>query len=177
MSETQNRPADQFARFGTAAVEAMTDGMVERLAGTAGNTLELADKLNDPDIREGVSALLDAVGAMQRSGALGTLVEVVHLLHAVRSAASDSMIERAFIFVEHMVNTLGNEDLGTLAYEAKSAMEDAVDHCGIPAGGGGLFGSLRMLSRPDTQEAIRFMLAFACSLQKRSGVLSKAPSR
>ena len=168
--------AAQFLRLGNAVVDAMTDTMVERLTGTAGNALELVDKLNDPDVREGLSSLLDAVGTMHRTGVLTTIVELLTLVHAARSAATDSMVERAFAFVEHMVNTVGTEDIGTLAYEAKSAMEDAVDICGIPASGGGLWGTVRLLTQPQTQEALRFVLSFACALRKRSVFMSKTPT-
>lgn len=154
---------------------ALNDSMVERLMSTAGNTLEIVDKLNDPDVRAGLSALLDGIAEMHRNGALETLLSTVQLLHGVRRAANDSMVERLFLFIEHMMNNLATEDLATLAHEAKGAMEDALDQCAIPSGGGGLFGTMKMLANPDTQEALRFMLAFSCSLRKRAVVISKTP--
>lgn len=174
------RPAaatPDFARLGQAVTDSLADGMVERLTVTAANTLELADRLNDPDIRDGLGVVLDAVGTMHRTGALQTLVEAIHLIHALRSAATDSMVDRAFSFIEHMANNLGTEDLATLAHEAKGAMEDAVDQCNMPGAGGGLFGTLKMLSRPETQDAMRFMLSFSCALRKRAAAVAKAPAR
>lgn len=143
------------------------DDAPDRLAG-------LLAKLNDPDVCGGLAALLDAVADMRRTGVLGTLVETAHLLHAVRSAASDSMVDRAFAFIEHMANNLGTEDIATLASEAKGAMEDAADACRVPEGGG-LLDTLRLLSRPETHEALRFVLSFSSSLRKRSTALARAP--
>ncbi|MGE5545390.1 MAG: hypothetical protein ACM33T_00715 [Solirubrobacterales bacterium] len=154
---------------------ALCDSMVERLASTAGNTLEIVDKLNDPDVRAGLGALLDGLASMHRNGALETLIDLVQVIHAVRRAANDSMVERAFSFIEHMVNNLATEDLATLAHEAKGSLEDALDQCNIPGSGGGLIGTVKMLSRPETQDALRFMLAFSCSLRKRAVVIAKTP--
>lgn len=166
---------DEMARLVQGVRDALSDSMVERLTGTAGNALEVVDKLNEPDVKEGVMSLLDAVGTMHRTGALQTLIDAMFLIHAMRSAATDSMVDRAFAFIEHMANNLGTEDLATLAHEAKGAMEDAIDSCNIPGAGGGLFGTMRMMSQKETQEAMRFMLSFACSLKKRSMVLGKSP--
>lgn len=154
---------------------ALADSMVERLASTAGNTLEIVDKLNDPDVRDGLAALLDGVAALHRNGALQTMIDTVQVIHAARRAANDSMVERAFLFIEHMMSNLATEDLATLAHEAKAAMEDAIDQCNIPGTGGGLIGTLKMISNPETQEALRFMLAFSCSLRKRAVVIAKTP--
>lgn len=164
---------EELAQVVQGVRNALNDTMVERLATTASNSLEIVDKLNDPDVRAGLSTLLDGIGAMHRNGALETVLETIQTLHAVRRAASDSMVERAFSFIEHMANNLGTEDLATLAHEAKVAMEDAIDHCAIPTAQGGLMGTIKMLSRPETQEALRFMLAFSCSLRKRVVVIGK----
>jgi uncharacterized protein YjgD (DUF1641 family) len=166
---------DEITRLAQGVRDALSDSMVERLTGTAGNALEVVDKLNEPDVKDGLLALLDAVGTMHRTGALQTVIDTVFMLHAMRSAATDSMVDRAFAFIEHMANNLGTEDLATLAHEAKGAMEDAIDSCKIPGGGGGLMGTMRMLSQKETQEALRFMLSFSCSLKKRAMVLGKSP--
>lgn len=167
--------AAEMARLAQGVRDALSDSMVERLTSTAGNALEVVDKLNEPDVKEGVISLLDAVGTLQRTGALQTVIDALFMLHAMRSAATDSMVDRAFSFIEHMANNLGTEDLATLAHEAKGAMEDAIDSCNIPGGGGGLLGTMRMLSQKETQEALRFMLSFSCSLKKRAVYLAKSP--
>lgn len=172
---TMTPPAvEELAQVVQGVRNALCDTMVERLSTTAGNALEIVDKLNDPDVRAGLSALLDGVAEMHRNGALETALDAVQTLHAIRRASSDSMVERAFSFIEHMANNLGTEDLATLAHEAKAAMEDALDQCALPTGGG-LMGTVKMLSRPETQDALRFMLAFSCSLRKRAVVIAKTP--
>ncbi len=163
-----------FARIGEGINDSMTDSIVERLATTGSNALEVVDKINHPDVKEGLLTLLDTIGNMQRTGVLQTAIDLVNLIHGARSAVNDSIVERLFIFIEHMLNNFATEDLATLASEAKGAMEDALDSCGIPGAGGGLMGTIRMMSRPETQEALRFMLAFSCSLRKRVVVISKS---
>ncbi|OAN52893.1 hypothetical protein A6A04_15445 [Paramagnetospirillum marisnigri] len=172
---TDTPKTDEMARLAQGLRDALSDSMVERITGTAGNALEVVDKLNEPDVKDGIMTLLDAVGTMHRTGALQTLIDAMFLIHAMRSAATDSMVDRAFAFIEHMANNLGTEDLATLAHEAKGAMEDAIDSCNIPGAGGGLLGTLRMVSQTETQEAMRFMMSFACSLKKRAVYLAKSP--
>jgi uncharacterized protein YjgD (DUF1641 family) len=166
---------DEITRLAQGVRDALSDSMVDRITGTAGNALEVVDKLNEPDVKEGLMTLLDAVGTLQRTGALQTIIDALFMVHAMRSAATDSMVDRAFAFIEHMANNLGTEDIATLAHEAKGAMDDAIDSCNIPGGGGGLMGTMRMLSQKDTQEALRFMLSFSCSLKKRAMLLAKSP--
>lgn len=167
---------DEITRLAQGVRDALSDSMVDRITGTAGNALEVVDKLNEPDVKEGLMTLLDAVGSLQRTGALQTIIDALFMVHAMRSAATDSMVDRAFAFIEHMANNLGTEDIATLAHEAKGAMDDAIDSCNIPGGGGGLMGTMRMLSQKDTQEALRFMLSFSCSLKKRAMLLAKSPT-
>lgn len=166
---TRNDPTPDLGRMAQAAAEAMTDGMVERLSDTAANSLEIVDRLNDVDTREAVHALLDRVTEMHRSGAMDTVFETIGMLHGVRSAMTDSMVERMFIFVEHMMNNLANEEIAAMAHNARRAMEEAVDEThkkGKPKGG--MMSTIAMLSKPETQQAMQFLLAFACKMQSRS---------
>ena len=70
----------------TAARNALTDAMVERLTGTAANTLEVLDRFNEPETREAVGRALDALVELHRSGALDTAVQLLQFLHASRAA-------------------------------------------------------------------------------------------
>jgi uncharacterized protein YjgD (DUF1641 family) len=90
-------------------------------------------------------------------------------LHGARSALTDNMVERLFIFVEHMINNLANEEIAEMAHNARLAMEEAVDKTsakGMPSGG--LLSMVSMLREPETQQAMQFLLAFACKMQARS---------
>lgn len=176
MTDISRVTPPDFARLGQAVSDAMADSMLERLATTAANGMEVVDKLNEPDIKEALISLLDTVGTLHRTGALHTAVDAIYLVHALRNTVNDAMVDRIFAFVEHMWNNLGTEELATLAHEAKGAMEDALDHCNIPGAGGGFLGTVKMLSKPETQDALRFMLAFSCGLRKRASVLGKSPT-
>jgi uncharacterized protein YjgD (DUF1641 family) len=164
----QNTQAD-VVRLVQAASEAMTDSMVERISTTGANALEVVDRLNDKDTRDAIHSVIDKVTDLHRSGALDTLFDAVNTAHGARSALTDNMIERLFIFVEHMINNLANEEIAGMAHNAQRAMEDAVDEIssrGEPRGG--LMSMIAMLRRPETQKSLQYLLAFACKMQARS---------
>ncbi len=173
MNQISNPYVGEMARLAQAAGEAMTDSMVERLTTTGANALEVVDRLNEADTKDAVLALIDALTMMHKTGALGTVVETVMLLHAARAAATDSMVDRMFAFVEHMVNNLATEDMATMAHEAKTAMEDALESCSRHPAPKSLFGLIGMLNQPDTLQAFHFLMSFSCKLRQRATVLSK----
>ncbi len=167
MSE-QAQQADVI-RLTQAACESLTDNMVERLSITGANALEVVDRLNDEDTRDAVMSLIDKITDMHRSGALDTLFEVLTVVHGARSALTDSMVERLFVFVEHMVNNLANEDMADLACNARLAMEEAATEAA--AGDkprGGVMATISMLGKPETQQSLQFLLAFASKMQDRT---------
>ena len=167
MSEA-NTQAD-VVRLVQAAGEAMTDNMVERLSITSANVLEVVDRLNDENTRDAIMSVIDKMTDMHRSGALDTLFDTASMLHGAKSALTDNMIERLFIFVEHMINNLANEEIAEMTHNARRAMEEAVDETsaqGTPSGG--LISMVSMLSKPETQKSLQFLLAFACKMQTRS---------
>jgi uncharacterized protein YjgD (DUF1641 family) len=169
MSEAglRNEPTAELARVAQAAREALTDAMVERLAVTTGNALELIDRLNDEGTREAVHVLVDRLGELHRAGALETLFEMVMLLHAARNAATDSIVERLFTFFEQTVNTVGNEAMGALADNTRLAIEEAAEEAARATPRGGFFATLSLLSRPETQRSLGFLLNFSEKLQRR----------
>ena len=170
MSDTlTNRPADELLQLSVAAREALTDQMIERMATTGASAFELIDRLNEQQTSEAVHALVDRVTALHKLGALDTLFDAVVLLHGARNALTDNMIERLFTFFEQMINTVGNEAMGELADNTRLALDEAVEEtAGAPAGRGGLMAAMALLSNPETQRSLRFLLAFAQRLQKRS---------
>ena len=170
MSDTlTNQPVDDLVRFSVAAREALTDQMIERMAMTGASAFELIDRLNEQQTNEAVHALIDRVTALHKIGALDTLFDLVVLLHGARNALTDNMVERLFTFFEQMINTVGNEAMGELADNTRQALDEAVEQtAGAPAGGGGLMAMVAMLSKPETQRSLRFLLAFADRLQKHA---------
>jgi len=141
-----------------AAANAMTDSMVERLATTLSNSMEIADRLNEPDTREAVDALLQGLTQLHRTGDLAATFELLHVLGAVRAAATDSMIERLATLLEHLLSNIANEEVADLAHETKEAMREARrEAAGAPARGG-MMATIALLSDPQTQEALRFLV-------------------
>ena len=84
-----NRPEDEGSRLVLAAREALTDSMVERLAATGANALELIDRLNDEATSAALHSLIDRLTEMHKVGALDTLCDTVMMLHAARNALTD----------------------------------------------------------------------------------------
>ncbi|HED14710.1 MAG TPA: hypothetical protein ENI62_13830 [Gammaproteobacteria bacterium] len=161
MSETQ----ENTLRLVKAASEALTDGMVERMATTGSNALEVLDRLNDEDTRDAVMHIIDRLTELHRSGATDTLFDVVALLHAGRSALTDNMVERLVVWAETMVSNVANEHLAEFAGEACGAIHEAAEET-AQVKCGGLMSTISLLGKPETQQALRFMLAFAGKMQK-----------
>jgi uncharacterized protein YjgD (DUF1641 family) len=165
---SDNNAQADVIRLAQAAQDALTDSMVERLSVTGANALEVVDRLNDEDTHDAVMSLLDKLTDMHKSGSLDTLFETATVLHGARSAMTDSMVERLFIFVEHMMTNLANEELAEMAYNARRSMEEAGDEIaarGAPSGG--LMSTISMLNKPESQQALQFLLAFICKMKAR----------
>jgi uncharacterized protein YjgD (DUF1641 family) len=163
-----NEPEDELARLATAAKEALTDSMVERLAVTGSNLLEVADRLNDEDTREAIDTAINRLTELHQLGALDTLFDVVTVVHGARNALTDAMVERLFVLAETMINGLATEEVAALAHNAYRAMEEAVEETATRPTEGGLFATLQLLRKPETQKALQFMLAFSCKMQQRA---------
>ena len=159
-------PLSETERLVLAVREALTDSMVERLSVTGANALELVDRLNEEETRDAVHGLIDRVTELHRIGALETLFDMVALIHAMRSAATDNIVERLFGFMEHILNTIGTEDMARLADNVRQSMEDAATEAAAQPAKGGVFSTLSLLSKPESQQSLQFLLAFGQKLQK-----------
>jgi len=147
--------------------DALTDSMVERLAGNAGNILEVLDRLNDDDTREAVLCLLDELSKLHRSGGLVGLFELLGLLGAARGALTDSIVERLAVFTEHMVDNMANEEVAKLAGCAHEAMLESGEEVAKSPPEGGFMNTLRLLSSPETQSSLRFLVGVSQRLQDK----------
>lgn len=163
-----NQPPGEMDRLTLAVREALTDSMVERLAVTGASALELVDRLNDEHTSAAIHTLIDRLTELHKLGALDTLFDLVTLLHAVRNASTDSIVERGFTFFEHLINTVGNEEMGTLAENARIALDEAAEEAAKEPARGGLFATLSMLSKPETQRSLAFLLSFSDKLHRRT---------
>ena len=163
-----NAPIDELGQLQQAAREALTDSMVERLAITGANALQLLDRLNDEHTSDAINVLIDRVTELHNVGALNTLFDMVVLLHAARDASTDSIIERLFGFFEQIINTVGNEAMATLAGNARQALDDAAAETAQTVPRGGLLATISMLSKPEAQRSLAFLLSFGEKLQRSS---------
>ena len=163
-----NEPPSEVERLVQATREALTDSMVERLAVTGANALELVDRLNDERTSEAIHALIDRVTELHKLGALDTLFDTVMLLHAARNASTDNIVERLFTFVEQMINTVGNEAMGRLADNTRQALDEAAEETARAAPKGGILATLSLLARPEAQQSLTFLLRFGEKLQRRT---------
>ena len=160
--------AEEVQRLVGVINDALTDGMVERAAGTYGNMLEVIDHIAEPDTLAAIHAILDELTTLHRTGGLATLFDTIHMFNAFRNATTDGIVERGAIFVEHMVNNLATEEIATLASNATSAMHEAAEESAKVKHGGGLFSTLGMLGKPETQASLHFLLNFAQKLQAKA---------
>ena len=166
----QNSQNDEIQRLYTAVSEALTDQMVERLSTTGSNALEVIDRLNDEDTRDAVLSFVDQLTALHRAGGLTPMFEMLHMVNAIRNALTDPMIERLTTFLEHTVNTLSTEAIADLAQDSCKALQTARDETESSQPSGGILSTIRLLSQPETQKSLMFLLAFAGQLQKGAGV-------
>jgi uncharacterized protein YjgD (DUF1641 family) len=162
-----NEPqASEIERLTVAMREALTDSMVERLSVTSANALEVVDRLNDEQTREAVHSVIDQISELHRIGALQTLFDFVALFHAMRSAATDNIVERLFAFMEHILNTVGSEDMASLADNVRLSMDEAAAETAATPARGGLFSTLSLLSKPESQQSLQFLLTFGEKLRQ-----------
>jgi uncharacterized protein YjgD (DUF1641 family) len=151
-----------------AARNAVTDNMVERGVSAVGSLLELADQISQPETREAMQTLLEELTTLHRNGGIVTLFELIHFLNAMRNAVTDNIVERGAVFIEQMVNNLANEEVAVLAGVAKGALHEAAKETADTSHKGGLFATLGMLSKPETQASLGFLLTFASKLRERA---------
>lgn len=165
-----NEPAPSEAdRLLLALREALTDSMVERLSITGANALELVDRLNDEETREAVHDMIDRLVELHRVGALHTMFDLVVLLHAMRSASTDNIVERLFGFAEHALNTVGSEEMAKLADNVRQSMDEAAAEAATKPARGGFFATLSLLSKPESQRSLQFLLSFGEKLSQAQG--------
>ena len=158
-------PEDDLARLATAAQDALTDNMVERLAVTGGNALEIVDRLNDEETRDAVHSVLTRLTDMHRTGALDTVFELVMLMHAVRNAATDNIVERLFAFVENMLNSVATEEMAELVETLQTSMHEALLEAKDTPAKGGMTQIYAMMKTPEGRRAITFIIKFVERMQ------------
>ncbi len=164
-----DQPVEEMGRLAQAAREAVTDQMIERFAVTGGNALELLDRLNDEPTNAAVHNLIDLLTELHKVGALNTACDIIMVVHAARNALTDAMVERLFGVIEHLAGSVSHETIGDMIHNGCHALEEAAaDSVKAPASGG-IMSTFSLLSKPETQRNLQFLLSFAGKLRDRAG--------
>lgn len=169
--------AQEIERVIGAGRDALTDEMVGRVAATAAEGMDLLDQVN----RSGVGRALPALAQLVENGDLDRLVALARTFGAAQDALTDEMVGR---LVETMSESMsivdrlnragperlvaGLERLAGLLEGTIGALDAAQREVSAqPVGAGGLGGLWQLLRDPESQQSLRFLLAFAKEFRKR----------
>ncbi len=167
MDEAQ---AVELERVVAAARDSLTDEMVGRLSATIAEGMDLLDKVN----RSGVSGALPAISQLVANGDLERLVHLARTYGAAQDAMTDEMVTRLAGTVAEslsLMDRLNRAGLDRLVgsierladvLERTMAALDAANHemKAQPAAAGGVGGLWALMRSPESQETLRFLLAF-----------------
>jgi uncharacterized protein YjgD (DUF1641 family) len=67
--------------------------------------------------------------------------------------------------MEHILNTVGTEDMASLADNLRVSMDEAAAETAATPARGGLFSALSLLSKPESQQSLQFLLTFGEKLR------------
>jgi uncharacterized protein YjgD (DUF1641 family) len=176
MDESQ---AFELERVVAAARDSLTDEMVSRLSATVADGMDLLDRVN----RSGVSGALPAISQLVANGDLERLVALARTYGAAQDAMTDEMVSRLAETVAESLSLIDRmnragldrlvgslERLAVVLERTMGALEAANKEMKAqPAAGGGLGGLWQLMRAPESQESLRFLLAFAREFRKRSG--------
>ncbi|MEJ2653283.1 MAG: hypothetical protein P8173_16270 [Gammaproteobacteria bacterium] len=195
----------ELARLVASAQDSLSDDIVTRLAGTAGDGMDLLDRVN----RSGIDRALPAIAELVENGDLQRLVELARLIASAQDSMSDDIVTRLAATVGNgmdlldRVNRSGvdralpaitqlveNGDLDRLVSVARvlssaadSLSEDIVSRLAVVAAEGICLldklarneGLMRLLSVLQRKESQELMEHVANALVATSEDLSKMP--
>jgi len=170
-----------MVRLAGSAQDALTDDIVARMAQTAGDSLDLLDRVN----RSGVADALPAITALVSNGDLDRLIGLARLVGSAQDALSDDVINRLSLIASELmcladrlarnpnffqlVDLLGRNDVqSTLVTVLNGLVQAREDVAGQPPTKGGLGALLAIARDPGTLETLRFASAFGYSLRTRN---------
>jgi len=195
----------ELARLVASAQDSMSDDIVTRLAGTAGNGMDLLDRVN----RSGIDRALPAIAELVENGDLQRVVELARLLASAQDSMSDDIVGRLAATITDGVDLLDrvnrsgvsralpaitqlveNGDLDRLVNVARvlssaadSLSEDIISRLAVVAAEGICLldklarneGLMRLLSVLQRKESQELMEHVANALVATSEDLSKMP--
>jgi uncharacterized protein YjgD (DUF1641 family) len=168
MDQTQ---ALELERVVAAARDSLTDEMVSRLSATAADGMDLLDKVN----RSNVAGALPALAQLVANGDLDRLVALARTYGAAQDSLTDEMVGRLAETVSESLSLMDRlqragldrlvgsiERLAVVLEQTMGALDAAKRELAAgPAAAGGLGGLWQMMRDRETQESLRFLLAFA----------------
>jgi uncharacterized protein YjgD (DUF1641 family) len=169
----------EFARLFGSAEDSLTDDIVNRLAGTVTQTLDLLDRFN----RSGIDRALPTIARLVESGDLERLVGFARLFGSVEDSLSDDIVNRLALVVtelaclvdklarnegfQRLMDLLAQdevqESLVNMLGAAAAAKQEAAE---LPPAKGGFGGMWQIATDPTTQDALRFMALMSKQLNK-----------
>jgi len=173
MDESQ---ALELERVVAAARDSLTDEMVTRLSATVADGMDLLDKVN----RSGVSGALPAISQLVANGDLERLVALARTYGAAQDSLTDEMVGRLAETAAESLSLMDRlsragldrlvgsiERLAVVLEQTMGALDAAKrDAAAGPKLAGGLGGLWHLMRDPESQESLRFLLAFAREFRK-----------
>ena len=181
MTESQQESVSvEIESLIASARDSLTDDMVMRLSATAGDGLDLLDRIN----RSGIDRALPTIAQLVENGDLDRLVGLARLIGSVEDSLSDDIVHRLALLVtelaslvdklarndgfQRLVDLLGQDEVqDSLVGMLGAASTAKVEAARLPPAKGGFGGLWQMATDPATQEALRFMVLMSKHLNKR----------
>lgn len=172
-----------LARLVGSAQDAVTDDIVGRMASVATNGIDLLDRVN----RSEIAAALPAITQLVQNGDLDRLIGLARVMGAAQDALSDDIVSRMASMMADGLSLLENANRSGLdrvfaALERENLVANLFDSLNratedTRASGhsrGGIGGLWEIARDPNTQDAMRFFVAFGkhfrdCRLTQTGG--------
>ena len=184
----------RLARLYSSAEDALTDDMINRIAGTTTDAIDLIDQVN----RSGLSRAIPALAALVNSGDLDRITRLARLYSSAEDALTDDMINRIAETASEGLSLLDRLNRGgagrlveMLAHmEASGSLEriadtlprlvtkldtlerlfHALESAGdaaaqAPKSAGGVGGVWGLMREPDNQDALRYLIEVGKALR------------
>jgi uncharacterized protein YjgD (DUF1641 family) len=175
----QNSVKVEIESLIASAQDSISDDIVTRLSATVGQSLELLDRIN----RSGIDRALPAIAQLVDNGDLERVVGLARLIGAMEDSLSDDIVNRLSLIITglaalvdkmarndgflRLVDILGEEEVQNTLVDMIGAAAAARTEAGsLPPAKGGFGGTWKMVSEPDTQDALRFLVLMIKQLKK-----------
>ena len=126
------------------------------------------EALEEEGVSEALVSMIGKINELHKSGGMETLFELVSLLHAMRSAASDDIVERIFEAAGRTTDVLTDEKTLHLIENVRESLHAASLDENEKNKPVGILSLLKLIANPESRKSLAFLLRFAGELEKRS---------